>query len=150
MQIILLEKVTNLGLLGDMVDVKPGYGRNFLIPRGKAVPATAINREKFEARRKELEKGEADVLTVAQARADKLKGQTVTVTAHAGDEGKLFGSVGTNDIAQALTDAAFDIVKKEVRLPEGPLRVAGEHEVTLHLHPDVDVVVIVNIIAEEA
>jgi len=149
MQIILLEKVTNLGLLGDMVDVKPGYGRNFLIPRGKAVPATEINREKFEARRKELEKGEAGVLDAAQARADKLKGKTVTVTAHAGDEGKLFGSIGTNDIAQALTDASLDVTKKEVRLPEGPLRIAGEHEVTLHLHPDVDVVVIVNIIAEE-
>lgn len=149
MQVILLEKITNLGLLGEMVDVKPGYGRNFLIPRGKAVPATEINREKLEAHRKELEKGESDVLTAAQARADKLKGKTVTVTAHAGDEGKLFGSIGTNDIAQALTDAALDITKKEVRLPDGPLRIAGEHEVTLHLHPDVDVVVIVDIITEE-
>ncbi len=150
MQVILLEKVTNLGLLGEMVDVKPGYGRNFLIPRGKAVPATALNREKFEARRQELEKTGADILAAAQARADKLNGKTVTVTAHAGDEGKLFGSIGTNDIAQALTDAALEVAKNEVRLPDGSLRVAGEHEVTLHLHPDVDAVIIVNIISEEA
>ncbi|NOY73357.1 MAG: 50S ribosomal protein L9 [Gammaproteobacteria bacterium] len=150
MQVILLEKVTNLGLLGEMVDVKPGYGRNFLIPRGKAVPATAINREKFEARRQELEKTGSDILAAAQARADKLNGKTVTVTAHAGDEGKLFGSIGTNDIAQALTDAALEVAKNEVRLPDGPLRVAGEHEVTLHLHPDIDAVIIVSIISEEA
>ena len=117
MQVILLEKVTNLGKLGDMVNVKSGYGRNFLIPRGKAVSATEANRKKFEARRAELERQEGEALAAAQARADKMNGKVVTVTAIAGDEGKLFGSVGTVDIAGALTEAGMPAEKQEIRLP---------------------------------
>jgi len=147
MQVILLEKVTNLGKLGDMVNVKSGYGRNFLIPRGKAVSATEANQKKFEARRAELERQEGQALAAAQARADKMNGKVVTVTAIAGDEGKLFGSVGTVDIASALTEAGMPAEKQEIRLPTGPLRHTGEHGITIHLHPDVNATVTVHIVA---
>lgn len=147
MQVILLEKVTNLGKLGDMVNVKSGYGRNFLIPRGKAVSATEANQKKFEARRAELERQEGEALAAAQARADKMNGKVVTVTAIAGDEGKLFGSVGTVDIASALTEAGMPAEKQEIRLPTGPLRHTGEHSITVHLHPDVNATVAVHIVA---
>jgi large subunit ribosomal protein L9 len=149
MQVILLEKVTNLGKLGDLVKVRPGYGRNFLIPRGKAVPATADNKAKFEARRAELEKTEADTLAQAQARAAKFNEQIVTIPALAGDEGRLFGSVGTADIAAALTQAGLAAEKHEVRLPNGPLRTVGEHKISMHLHPDVDATVTINVVAEK-
>lgn len=149
MQVILLEKVTNLGKLGDMVNVKSGYGRNFLIPRGKAVPATDDNRNKFEARRADLERAESDTLAKAQARQEKLNGQVITIAALAGDEGKLFGSIGTIDIAQALTSAGFATEKQELRLPTGPLRATGEHKITVHLHPDVDAEVTINVVAEK-
>ena len=146
MDVILLEKVENLGGLGDQVKVKPGYGRNFLIPQGKAMPATADNVKAFEERRAELEKAAAEALAAAEARKEKLDGMTVTVKANAGDEGKLFGSVGTTDIAQALTDAGQPVERHEVRLPEGAFRMLGEYEVELHLHSDVNVTV--NLVVE--
>lgn len=148
MQVILLEKVTNLGKLGDVVNVKPGYGRNFLIPRGKAVTATAENRAKFDARRAELERHEADLLSQAQARREKINQQVITIPAMAGEEGKLFGSIGTIDIAEAMTAGGLAVEKQEIRLPSGPLRTVGEHTVDIHLHPDVDATVTVNIVPE--
>lgn len=139
MDVILLEKVTNLGNLGDKVKVKAGYGRNFLLPYGKAVPATEANIVEFEARRAELEKASADKLTQAQGRATALAEKSVTITANAGDEGKLFGSIGARDIAEAITAAGEAVEKSEVRLPEGALREVGEYDVTLQLHSDVSV-----------
>ncbi len=138
MQVILLEKIRNLGELGDSVTVANGYGRNFLLPQGKAVPATKDNIEKFEARRAELEKKASDELSAAQARADKFADFTVTIQAYAGDEGKLFGSVGTKDIAEASTEAGVALEKHEVRLPNGALRTIGEFDVDIHLHSDVE------------
>jgi len=149
MDVILLDKVDNLGDLGEKVSVKPGYGRNFLIPTGRAVAATAGNLKVFEARRAELQKQAQDKLTTAEARKAELEALgSVTVTHKAGDEGKLFGSVGTGDIAEACTAAGVELAKSEVRLPEGPLRVAGEYEVTLHLHTDVNATLKVVIVGE--
>ncbi|MCB1788953.1 MAG: 50S ribosomal protein L9 [Gammaproteobacteria bacterium] len=151
MEVILLEKVANLGGLGDKVSVKSGFGRNFLIPQGKAVFASAENVKKFEERRAELEQHAADKLGAAEARKAQIEGLSngVTISHKAGDEGRLFGSVGTADIAQACSDAGVEVSKAEVRLPEGPFRVAGEYEVTLHLHTDVDAMLKVTIVAEE-
>jgi large subunit ribosomal protein L9 len=149
MEIILLQKVANLGNIGDRVKVKPGYGRNFLLPQGKATLATADNIAKFEARRTELEKSAREELSGAQARAAKLAGFKLTLTAKAGGEGKLFGSVGTSDIAEAVGKAGYDIERSEVRLPHGPIRQAGEHIVHLHLHTDITVDLPVVIVAEE-
>lgn len=149
MEVILLEKTRNLGNLGDKVQVKAGYGRNFLIPHGKAVPATKTNLEDFEKRRSELEKKALGELGVAQGRAEKLAELPITIAAKAGDEGKLFGSIGTRDIALAVTEAGVEIAKKEVRLPEGALRHTGEFEVSLQLHPEVVAVVKVSIVADE-
>jgi len=149
MEIILLEKVENLGNLGDKVSVKPGFGRNFLIPGGKAKPATAANIAEFEARRAELEKIAAESLAAAQARKESMADMAVTILSKAGDEGKLFGSVGNTDIAEAITAAGVAIEKKEVRLPEGPMRETGEYEVDIHLHSDVDATIKVTIAAEE-
>lgn len=149
MQIILLDKVANLGSLGDKVDVKAGYARNYLVPQGKAVPATKKNVEFFEARRAELEAKLADVLAVAEGRAEKINSlATVTIASKAGDEGKLFGSIGTRDIAQAVTAAGVEVMKSEVRLPNGVLRTVGEHEVHFQVHSDVFAKLNVNIIAE--
>lgn len=148
MEVILLEKVVNLGALGDVVKVKAGYGRNYLIPQGIAVPATETSKAEFEAKRAELEKVQADALAAAEGRREKLKETVATITAVAGDEGRLFGSVGSADIAASLTDAGVEVAKSEVRMPEGPIRVTGEHNVTLHLHPDVDVEITVNVVAE--
>lgn len=149
MQIILLDKVANLGSLGDKVDVKAGYARNYLVPLGKAVPATKKNVEFFEARRAELEAKLADVLAVAEVRAAKINSlATVTIASKAGDEGKLFGSIGTRDIAQAVTAAGVEVMKSEVRLPNGVLRTVGEHEVHFQVHSDVFAKLNVNIIAE--
>lgn len=149
MDLILLEKVHNLGALGDRVRVKPGYGRNYLIPRGKAAPATESNIVKFEARRAELEKAEAATLAQAQVRATALTAlAAVSLTRKGGEEGKLYGSVGTPDIAEALTEAGVATEKHEVRLSNGPLREAGEHEVQIHLHPDINVTVKITIVAE--
>lgn len=138
MEIILLEKVENLGGLGDKVRVKSGYARNFLIPEGKAKYATPANIAEFEAKRAELEKAAAEALEVAQARAGQLADLTVELTALAGGEGKLFGSIGTQDIADAVTAAGVPVERREVRLPEGAIRQTGEYEITLHLHSDVN------------
>ena len=149
MEVILLDKVDNLGGRGDKVSVKAGYDRNFLIPTGRAVPATGANLETFEARRAELEKQAADKLAAAEARKAQIEGVgKVTISHKAGDEGKLFGSVGTSDIADAFTAAGAEVVKAEVRLPEGPFRAAGEYEVELHLHADVNATVTVEVVAE--
>jgi len=149
MEVILLQKVANLGNIGDKVKVKSGFGRNFLLPQGKATLATPENVAKFEARRAELEKVARDELSVAQARAVKLEGFKLTLTARAGGEGKLFGSVGTADIAEGVERAGHKIERSEVRLPHGPIRQAGEHIVHLHLHTDVTVDLPVVIVAEE-
>jgi large subunit ribosomal protein L9 len=149
MEVILLQKVENLGNLGDKVKVRAGYGRNFLIPQGKAKPATAKNVEEFEKRRAELEKQAAEHLSGAEKRKAELDGKTITINAKAGQEGKLFGSVGTVDIADALTAAGLKVERKEVRMPQGPIRTAGEHKVEIHLHSDVNVEITVNVVAED-
>lgn len=149
MEVILLENIGNLGNLGDKVDVKAGYGRNFLIPQGKAVPATEDNVAKFEARRAELEAAAAEALAGAEARAETINALgLITITANAGEEGKLFGSVGTRDIAEAVTAAGAEIDKAEVRLPEGALRELGEYEVAIQLLGDVTASVAVAVIPE--
>ncbi|HCW90335.1 MAG TPA: 50S ribosomal protein L9 [Marinobacter sp.] len=148
MEVILLEKVANLGSLGDKVKVKAGYGRNFLLPYGKAVAATEGNLKAFEERRAELEKAAADKLAAAQARAEQLEGQSFTISSKAGEEGKLFGSIGVRDIADAITAAGTNVEKSEVRLPEGPLRVTGEYEIELQLHSDVTVAITLAVVAE--
>ncbi len=149
MEVILLNKVENLGDLGDVVKVKPGYGRNYLIPTGRAVPATEANRKVFEARRAELEKAAAEALAAAEARRDALADLEVAISHKAGEEGRLFGSVGTGDIAEAVTAAGVSVEKQEVRLPEGPIRQTGEYEIELHLHPEVNVTIKVNVVGEE-
>jgi large subunit ribosomal protein L9 len=149
MEVILLEKVQNLGNLGEMVRVKAGYGRNFLIPQGKAAPATKQNIEKFESKRAELEKVEADVLERATARAEAIAGLCITLKRKAGEEGKLYGSVGTADISEAVTQAGFELERNEVRLPDGPFRLTGEYDVELPLHADVTSSVRVIIVPEE-
>ncbi len=149
MEVILLEKVANLGNIGDRVKVRSGFGRNFLLPHGKATLATPDNVARFEARRAELERVAQEHLTSAQRRAEDLKEFRLTITAKAGTEGKLFGSIGTSDIAEACTRAGHPITRSEVRMPNGPLRTVGDHTVDLHLHADVDVQLPVTIIAEE-
>ena len=138
MELILLQKVTNLGNLGDKVNVKPGYGRNFLVPQGKAVPATAANLAEFEAKRAEYEAKAKASLDGAQARQAKLEGASVTLKANASTEGKLYGSVGPRDIADAFTAAGLPLEKSEVILGEGPIRHIGEFDVVVHLHADVE------------
>ncbi len=149
MELILLQKVANLGNIGDRVKVKSGYGRNFLLPQGKATVATPDNIAKFEARRAELEKAAQDELTSAQARAAKLENFKLSLSAKAGGEGKLFGSIGTSDVSEALNKAGHKIERAEVRLPQGPIRQAGEHTVQLHLHTDVTIDLPVVIVPEE-
>src|SRR5512134_1887019 len=139
MEIILLQKVDNVGGIGDRVRVRSGYARNYLIPQGKATLATAANIAKFESRRAELEAKAAAELSAAQARAKKLEGLVIKIEMQAGAEGKLFGSVGTVDIAEAVGQQGIEVERSEVRLPEGPLRVAGSHTIELHLHTDVNV-----------
>jgi len=149
MDIILLDKIANLGGLGDKVTVKSGYARNFLFPKGKAVPATKVNVEKFEARRAELEAKIAEQHAAAQARADKIAALgEVTIASPAGDEGKLFGSVGTRDIAAAITAAGVEVTKSEVKLPVGTLRETGEFEIDLQIHSDVTTTIKLIIIQE--
>lgn len=148
MNVILLEKVNNLGDLGEQVNVKAGYGRNFLIPQGKAVSATPENVAKFEARRAELEKAAAERLAAAEARKAALDELTVTIAQKAGEEGKLFGSVGTSDIANAITEAGVEVSKSEVRLPEGALRHVGEFEIDIEFHTDVIATITVEIVPE--
>ena len=147
MQIILLEKVINLGNLGDVVKVKDGYARNFLIPQKMAKRATPAAMAEFEARRAELEKAAAEKKATAEARAAQLNELEVTITAVAGDEGKLFGSIGTHDIAEALTASGVEVAKAEVRLPNGTIRQVGEFDVAVHLHTDVEATVKVIVVA---
>lgn len=149
MQVILLENNRNLGELGDKVNVRAGYGRNFLIPQGKAVPATEANIKHFEERRAELEKAAADKLATAQARADKVTElASVTIPAKAGDEGKLFGSVGTRDIADAITAAGVEVTKAEVLLPTGAIRATGDYDIDLQIHSDVTATLKVSVVPE--
>ena len=149
MQVILLQKVANLGNIGDKVKVRSGYGRNFLLPQGKATLATPDNIARFEARRAELERLAREHLTSAGERGEAIKDFKLVIHAKAGTEGKLFGSIGTADIAEACTKAGFNIERSEVRLPTGPLRSLGEHLINLHLHADVDVPLTVAIVPEE-
>ncbi|MEP5567632.1 MAG: 50S ribosomal protein L9 [Halioglobus sp.] len=149
MEVILLENISNLGGLGDKVDVKAGFGRNYLIPQGKAVPATEDALAKFEARRAELEAAAAESLAAAEARAATLNDmQLVTIPANAGEEGKLFGSIGTRDIADAVTAAGVAVDKSEVRLPEGALREIGEYEINIQVHGEVTAIVALAVVPE--
>jgi len=148
MEVILLEKIGKLGNLGDKVSVKSGFGRNYLVPQGKAVPATATNVAKFEERRAELEAAAAEKLAVATARAEALNELQVTITSKCGDEGKLFGSIGTRDIADAITAAGANVDKSEVRLPEGALRAIGEFGIDIQLHAEVTAIVNLAVVGE--
>ncbi len=148
MNVILLERFGNLGDLGEEVVVKAGFARNFLIPQGKAVRATQENRAVFEERRTELEKAATDLLTVAQGRATSLQELTITIVVKAGEEGKLYGSVGTQDIADVVSEQREPVTKSEVRLPEGVIRVLGDYTIDLQLHSDVTVPIELSVVAE--
>ncbi|WP_150048838.1 MULTISPECIES: 50S ribosomal protein L9 [Methylomonas] len=148
MEVILLEKIANLGSLGDKVTIKSGYGRNYLIPQGKATVATPAKIQEFEARRAELEKQAAEKLAAATARGEALSKLAVTIAHKTGDEGRLYGSVGTQAIAEAVTAAGVKVEKSEVRLPNGVIRQIGDYEISFHLHTDVDVALTVKIVAE--
>ncbi|WP_417659509.1 50S ribosomal protein L9 [Pseudidiomarina sp.] len=150
MEIILLDKIANLGSLGDQVSVKSGYARNFLFPQGKAVPATEANIKVFEGRRAELEAKLAEELAAAQARAEKINAlEPIVISSKAGDEGKLFGSIGTRDIADAVTAAGAEVAKSEVLMPNGTLREVGEYDIELHLHSDVFATVKLQVVAAD-
>jgi len=148
MEVILLEKVGKMGVLGDTVNVKSGYARNFLFPTGKAVVATADNVKLFEDRRAELVKAEQAKLASAQARADQLAEVELTVTANAGEEGKLFGSIGPRDVADLVSATGVEIEKSEVKMPEGPIRAVGEYQIAVQLHPEVTSVIHLIVVAE--
>jgi len=149
MEVILFEKIDRLGDIGDLVNVKAGFARNFLLPQGKAKVATEANKAEIESRRAEFEKMAADALAAAEKRREQIEALSISITAKSGTDGKLFGSVGNVDIAGAITEAGVELEKREVRLPEGPIRQAGEYEITLHLHTDVDAIAKVTIIGEE-
>lgn len=149
MEVILFEKIDRLGGIGDLVNVKSGFARNYLLPQGKAKVATEENKAEIESRRAEFEKMAAEALAAAEKRREQIEALNVSITAKSGTEGKLFGSIGNVDIAQAVVEAGVELEKREVRLPEGPIRQAGEYEIALHLHTDVDAVVKVTIIGEE-
>lgn len=148
MDVILLEKIRNLGTLGDQVKVKSGYARNYLIPHGKAIVANEANRTRFAARRAELEKAQADALDQARARAGTMDGATVQIVRKTSEEGKLFGSVGTADIAEALTQSGFAAERSEVLLPHGAIKAVGDYEVAVALHPEVAVKIHVSVVGE--
>ncbi len=148
MNVILLEKINKLGALGDQVSVKAGFGRNFLIPQGKALPATEANVKMFEGRRAELEAAAAESLGSANARAEELNGKEVVIVRKAGDEGRMFGSVNNTDVAEALAVAGAKVEKREVRMPEGAIRELGEYDIDIHLHSDVNATVKVIVEAE--
>ncbi len=148
MNIILLERVGSMGDLGDEITVKAGFARNYLIPKGKAVRATANNRKEFEARRAELERAASDRLTQAKGRSAQLEDLTVTIVVKAGEEGKLYGSVGTQDVADAINAQGADVSRSEIRMPEGVIRSIGEYEIDVQLHSDVTVTVPVAVVAE--
>jgi len=149
MQVILLEKIEKVGVLGDLVDVKSGFARNYLLPQGKAQQATPENLERFKELRAQFEKEQAEALASANTRKDALNGMIVSISSRSGTEGKLFGSIGSEEIRRAFETAGQPIEKKEIRLPDGPMRMVGEYPVTLHLHPDVDAEVVVNVVGEE-
>ncbi|VAW52430.1 LSU ribosomal protein L9p [hydrothermal vent metagenome] len=149
MEVILFEKIDRLGGIGDLVNVKAGFARNFLLPQGKAKAATDANKAEIESRRAEFEKIATEAISAAEKRKEQIEALAINITAKSGTEGKLFGSIGNTDIASALTEAGVEVEKREVRLPDGPIRQAGEYEVTLHLHTDVDAVAKVTIIGEE-
>lgn len=149
MNVILLENVENLGRIGDLVKVKPGYGRNYLLPQGKAALATPENMKEIEARRAELEKAAAEELAAAKARAGAIEGMELVIQANAGPEGKLFGSVGPIDIAEAFEKVQVEVERSEVRMAEGPIQELGEFAVGVHLHPDVDVEITVRVVEAE-
>ncbi len=149
MQVILLESIGSVGGLGDLVEVRPGFARNFLLPSGKARLATKENIADFEQRRAEYEAQQAEQLSGAKQRAASLEGASVTILARAGNEGKLFGSVGGDEIAQALTAKYVSVEKRELRLPDGPLRTTGEHQIDVHIHAEIDVTVTVIVEGEE-
>ena len=149
MEVILFEKIDRLGSIGDLVNVKAGFARNFLLPQGKAKMATEANKAEIETRRAEFEKLATEALAAAEKRREQIEALTIEIAAKSGTEGKLFGSIGNIDIAAALTEAGVNVEKREVRLPEGPIRQAGEYEITLHLHSEVDAVAKVTIIGEE-
>jgi len=148
MEVILLEKIRNLGGLGDEVKVRPGFARNYLIPYGKAVPATPENRAKFEARRAELERVQQEALTRARERAEKLNGFTVQIVRKVAEDGTMYGSVTNRDIAEAVEQAGFEIERSEIELPQGPLKTIGDHEIAVSLHPEVTARIIVSVIGE--
>ena len=148
MRVILLERIANLGNLGDLVTVKNGFARNYLVPKGLATVATETNIKLFEERRIELEKASADRLNAAKGRAGELSGKSIEIAGRASDEGKLFGSVGVIEIANAFTEAGMELAKAEIQLPEGPIKNVGSHDVQVILHPEVSFEVIVNVIAE--
>ncbi len=147
MEVILLEKVKNLGALGETVNVKPGFGRNFLVPYGKAVIATEANLKEFESRRAELEKRAQEQLSAAEKRAKSLEDVSIEIKAQASEEGKLYGSIGTREIANSITSAGVEVNKSEVRMPEGVIRFVGEYDIQLQLHSDVTAEIKVNVIA---
>ena len=149
MNVILLDKVENLGSIGDLVTVKPGYGRNYLLPSGKASLATKENLAEFETRRAELEKHAAEELAAAQDRANLVKGMELVISANVGTEGKLFGSIGPIDISEAFEKVGVEVARSEIRMPHGPIHEVGEFAVGLHLHTDVNVEVTVRVVAEE-
>jgi large subunit ribosomal protein L9 len=149
MEIILLESIDRLGGLGDLVNVRPGFARNYLLPKGKAKLATAANIAEIAERRAELEKHEADVLKAAQARAEQLEGLEISIAAKSGGEGKLFGSVTNANITEAVNEKGIELEKSEVRMPEGPIRLAGEYDIDLHLHTEVNATIKLTVIGEE-
>jgi len=149
MNVILLDKVENLGDIGDLVTVKPGYGRNYLLPQGKAALATRENMAEFEARRAELEKAAAEELKAAKARAELVAGMDLVIPANVGPEGRLFGSVGPVDIEEAFSKVGVEVAKAEVRMPDGPIHEVGDFTIGLHLHSDVNVDINVKVVAEE-
>ena len=149
MQVILMERIENLGKLGDIVAVRSGYARNYLVPQRKAKIATKINLEAFEAIRSELEAAEAKVITTAEARCNAIEALTLEITANAGPEGKLFGSVTNHEIADAIVAAGVEVERKEIRMPEGPIRLIGHYEVGVHLHSDVDAIVKIAVMNED-
>ena len=149
MEVILFEKIDRLGSIGDLVNVKAGFARNFLLPQGKAKVATDANKAEIESRRAEFEKMAEEAIAEAGKRRDQIEQLTISITSKSGTEGKLFGSIGNADVAEAITAAGVEIAKRDVRLPDGPIRQAGEYEVTIHLHTDVDAVAKIVIIGDE-
>ena len=149
MKVILLDRVENLGAVGDLVSVKSGYGRNYLIPNGKAALATAQNIKELEKKKEELEKRAAEQLEAAKSRGDLIKGMSLTISANVESEGKLYGSVGPVDIVEAFEKVGVSVERSEIRMPDGPIREVGESEINLHFHSDVDIPVTLNVVSED-